>query len=112
AAATGSGDGPGPAGLAFLEAVDKVKTVRCRQMPRRRMQTLLVTSAAPAEGKSVLAWQLALSLARTDKRTLFIDGNLRNPGLHSHFDIASHPGLSELLRGEKAVPEVVQRSSL
>ena len=65
------------------------------------MQAVLVTSAAPDEGKSILAWNLALSLARTDKRTLFIDANLRNPGLHNHFDIASHPGLSELLRGEK-----------
>jgi polysaccharide biosynthesis transport protein len=37
---------------------------------------------------------------------------LRNPGLHNHFDIASHPGLSELLRGEKAMQEVVQRTAL
>jgi capsular exopolysaccharide synthesis family protein len=100
------------AGRAFFEAVDKVKTVLCRQMQRRRMQALLVTSAAPGEGKSALAWHMALSLARTDKRTLFIDGNLRNPGLHNHFDIASHPGLSELLRGERQVAEVVQRTAL
>jgi capsular exopolysaccharide synthesis family protein len=66
----------------------------------------------PGEGKSILAWHLAMSLARTDKRTLFIDGNLRNPGLHNHFDIASHPGLSEQLRGDKSMPEVVQRTAL
>jgi capsular exopolysaccharide synthesis family protein len=102
----------GVAGRAFFEAVDKVKTVLCRQMQRRRMQVLMVTSAAPGEGKSVLAWHLALSLARTEKRTLFIDGNLRNPGLHNHFDIASHPGMSEFLRGERVVPEVVQRTAL
>lgn len=59
-----------------------------------------------------LAWHLALSLARSDRRTLFIDGNLRNPGLHNHFDIATHPGLSELLRGERPVQEVVQRTAL
>jgi capsular exopolysaccharide synthesis family protein len=110
--AAGRGDGLDVAGRAFFEAVDKVKTVLCRLMQRRRMQALLVTSAAPGEGKSALAWQLALSLARTDKRTLFIDGNLRNPGLHNHFDIASHPGLSEVLRGEKLMAEVVQRTAL
>ncbi len=111
-AAASRGEGTDPAGRAFFEAVDKVKTVLYRQMQRRGLRALLVTSAAPREGKSALAWHLALSLARTDKRTLFIDGNLRNPGLHNHFDIASHPGLSELLRGEKALPEVVQRTGL
>jgi receptor protein-tyrosine kinase len=100
------------AGHAFFGAIDKIKTVLCRQMLRRRMQAVLITSAAPDEGKSILAWNLALSLARTDKRTLFIDGNLRNPGLHNHFDIASHPGMSELLRGEKTMQDVVQRTAL
>lgn len=106
------GEGMDIAGRAYFEAVDKLKTVVCRQMTRRRMQALLVTSAAPNEGKSLLAWNLALSLARTDKRTLFVDANLRSPGLHNHFDIASHPGLSEMLRGEKTIQEVVQRTGL
>lgn len=105
-------EGIDPLGTAFFEAVDKVKAVVCRHLQRRRMQTLLITSAAPGEGKSGLAWHLALSLARSDRRTLFIDGNLRNPGLHNIFDIASHPGLAELLRGERSVQEVVQRSAL
>jgi succinoglycan biosynthesis transport protein ExoP len=105
-------DGLDPASRSFLEAIDKIKAVVCRQMAQRRMQAVLITSAAQDEGKSILAWNLALSLARTDKRTLFVDGNLRNPGLHNHFDIASHPGLSELLRGEKAMQEVVQRTAL
>ena len=100
------------AGRTFFEAVDKVKAIICRQLQRRKMQAVLVTSAVPGEGKSALAWHLALSLARSDRRTLFIDGNLRNPGVHNHFDIASHPGLSELLRGERTVQEVIQRTAL
>jgi polysaccharide biosynthesis transport protein len=100
------------AGRAFVGAVDKLRTAIGRQMTRRKMQVLLVTSPAPDEGKSVLAWNLALSCARADKRTLFIDANLKNPGLHNHFDIASHPGLSEFLRGEKPVQQVVQRTAL
>jgi capsular exopolysaccharide synthesis family protein len=112
APASASADSIDPVGRAFFEAVDKVKAVVCRQLQRRKMQAVLVTSAAPGEGKSALAWHLALSLARSDRRTLFVDGNLRNPGLHNHFDIASHPGLSELLRGERTVQEVVQRTAL
>jgi capsular exopolysaccharide synthesis family protein len=105
-------DAVDPAGRAFFEAVDKMKAVLCRQLQRRKMQAVLVTSAAPGEGKSAVAWHLALSLARSDRRTLFIDGNLRNPGVHNHFDIASHPGLSEVVRGERQVHEVVQRTAL
>jgi succinoglycan biosynthesis transport protein ExoP len=112
APASASVDSIDPVGRAFFEAVDKVKAVLCRQLQRRKMQAVLVTSAAPGEGKSALAWHLALSLARSDRRTLFVDGNMRNPGLHNHFDIASHPGLSELLRGERTVQEVVQRTAL
>ncbi|HTK77226.1 MAG TPA: polysaccharide biosynthesis tyrosine autokinase [Gemmataceae bacterium] len=99
-------------GRAFVEAVDKLRTAIGRVMARRKMQVLLVTSAAPDEGKSILAWNLALSSARADRRTLFIDANLKNPGLHNHFDIASHPGLSEMLRGDKPVEQVVQRTAL
>lgn len=99
-------------GRAFVEAVDKLRTAIGRVMNRRKMQVLLVTSAAPDEGKSILAWNLALSSARSDRRTLFIDANLKNPGLHNHFDIASHPGLSELLRGDQPVEQVVQRTAL
>jgi capsular exopolysaccharide synthesis family protein len=112
APASAKADAINPAGRAFFEAVDKVKAILCRQLQRRKMQVVLVTSAAPGEGKSALAWHLGLSLARSDRRTLFIDANMRNPGLHNHFDIASHPGLSELLRGERMVQEVVQRTAL
>jgi capsular exopolysaccharide synthesis family protein len=110
--ATAKSDAVDPAGRPFFEAVDKLKAVLCRQLQRRRMQAVLVTSAAPHEGKSAVAWHLGLSLARSDRRTLFIDGNLRNPGVHNHFDIASHPGLSEVVRGERQVHEVVQRTAL
>jgi capsular exopolysaccharide synthesis family protein len=110
--ASAQADAIDPAGRAYFEAMDKVKAIVGRQLVRRKMQAVLVTSAGPGEGKSALAWHLALSLARSDRRTLFIDGNLRNPGLHNHFDIATHPGLSELLRGERPVQEVVQRTAL
>jgi capsular exopolysaccharide synthesis family protein len=99
-------------GRAFVEATDKLRTAIGRVMARRKMQVLLVTSAAKDEGKSILAWNLALSSARSDRRTLFMDANLKNPGLHNHFDIASHPGLSEMLRGDRPVEQVVQRTAL
>ncbi len=62
------------------------------------LRTLVVTSAAPGEGKSTVAANLALFLARAGKSTLLIDADLRNPGLHSLFQLATDKvGLSTAL---------------
>jgi capsular exopolysaccharide synthesis family protein len=108
----GEGRSGDPTGRAFHGAVDGVKTILCRRMDQRGLQVVLVTSAQPDEGKSILAWNLALSLARTDRKTLYVDANLVHPTLHRHFDLAESPGLSELLRNEKTLPEALQRTSL
>jgi capsular exopolysaccharide synthesis family protein len=66
----------------------------------RRLRSLLVTSAAPGEGKSTIAAHLALAHAAQGRRTLLIDGDLRRPSVHRRFGVASSPGLSSLLVGE------------
>lgn len=87
-------------GLAFREAIDRVKTLTLRQMHRQNMHSLLVTSPAADEGKSILAWNLAAGFARTDYRVLFIDANLRRPTIHHHLKMPMPAGLCEVLRGE------------
>lgn len=91
-----------PAGLAFREAVDRVKTLIQRQMALKKKNSLLVVSPAPDEGKSILAWNLAAGLARTDFKVLYIDANLVRPTIHRHLQI-DRPGLSEVLRGESSL---------
>ena len=51
------------------------------------LHTLLVTSAAPHEGKSVTAANLAIFMARAGKNTLLIDADLRRPTLHEKFHL-------------------------
>jgi capsular exopolysaccharide synthesis family protein len=48
--------------------------------------TLLVTSANRGEGKTTVAINLAMSLARLNHRVLLIDANLRTPSVHAAFD--------------------------
>jgi capsular exopolysaccharide synthesis family protein len=66
----------------------------------RQYRSLLVTSAAPGEGKTTTASNLASAHAEQGKPTLLIDGDLRRPSVHRNFNIPSVVGLSNVLMGE------------
>jgi capsular exopolysaccharide synthesis family protein len=66
----------------------------------RQYRSLLVTSAAPGEGKTTTAANLASAHAEQGKRTLLIDGDLRRPSVHRNFNIPSIVGLSNVLVSE------------
>jgi capsular exopolysaccharide synthesis family protein len=78
---------------------------------RRKLKRIVVTGTAPEEGKSLVASNLALNQARSKVlKTLLMDGDLRRPTLASRFGFdRSLPGLSECLRGERQLSEVVYK---
>jgi Mrp family chromosome partitioning ATPase/capsular polysaccharide biosynthesis protein len=62
------------------------------------LQTLVVTSALPRDGKSIVAANLAIFMARAGKNTLLIDADLRRPMQHENFGIpADKMGLSNAI---------------
>ncbi len=65
----------------------------------RAPQMLIVTSALPGEGKSLLAAGLARNAAEAGQKVLLIDCDMRNPTLASLLDLPPGPGLSDLLLG-------------
>lgn len=69
---------------------------------------ILVASAEPKTGRSTVAANLAISLARDGARVLLIDADLRKPSLHEHFGLQNRAGLAEILSGAAAVEDVVQ----
>ena len=58
-----------------------------------------VTSPLPGEGKTTVAANLALTLARRGARVLLVDGDLRHGTIATVFGFAREPGLSEVLLG-------------
>ena len=60
--------------------------------------TLVVTSAAPQEGKTLIAANLAVTFARGGARVLLVDCDIHRPRLHRVFHAARAPGLMDLLR--------------
>jgi capsular exopolysaccharide synthesis family protein len=91
----------------FLESIDGIRTMLLRDARADGLRLVMVTSAVSGEGKTTLASHLAGSLARAGRRTLLVDCDLRRPSAHQLFEIASHPGLSEVLLGEVPVAEAV-----
>jgi capsular exopolysaccharide synthesis family protein len=77
--------------------------VRLRQLQQTRpLKKVLITSTIPQEGKSMVAANLACTLARrTHQKTLLVDGDLRRPSIARLFGLGKTPGLSEWLQGER-----------
>jgi capsular exopolysaccharide synthesis family protein len=63
-------------------------------------RSILVTSTRPAEGKSTTSHGLATVMARSGKRIVLIDSDMRSPSLHSILGIGNSAGLSNYLAGE------------
>ena len=64
----------------------------------RPLRTLVITSATPREGKSTIAANLAIFMARSGKNTLLIDADLRHPTQHDPFGLpADAMGLSNAI---------------
>lgn len=65
------------------------------------IRVLAITSSDPAEGKSTLAVNLGLALARQGRQVLLVSSDLRRPGIDKLLGIQGQPGLAELLQGER-----------
>src|ERR1039457_4519625 len=78
---------------------------------QRKLRRIVVTGTAPEEGKSLIAANLALNQSRSKiLKTLLIDGDLRRPRVASRLGCDNDlPGLSERLRGERELTEVVYK---
>jgi capsular exopolysaccharide synthesis family protein len=93
----------------FAEAIRSLRTSVAINTTGPGSAIVMVASAQPLEGKTTTACNLATALAHGGARVLLVDADMRRPGVHSAVGLENPSGLSELLRGEAHLTEVVQR---
>lgn len=72
-----------------------------------------ITSYGAAEGKSTIAFQLAVSFAQAGKRVLLVDADLRRSVLANRLQVSSKPdGLSHYLTGLANVSELLYETDM
>ncbi len=92
----------------MAEAARSLRTNLMFMNPDHPYKRLLVTSAAPSEGKTTVAVSIAISLAQGGQRVCIIDCDLRRPRLHRVFDRAGDVGLMNAILGEATVEQVAK----
>jgi len=76
-------------------------------------RSLIITSVAPGEGKSFVAANLAVSVAKAiDRHVLLMDCDLRRPTIHSLFGLGRTQGLSEYLTNGTSLPALLQNTKV
>lgn len=74
----------------------------------RELRSLLVVSAAPGDGKTTIARNLAQAAQETGTKALLLEADLRRPTLAQHYGVSTAPGLSELLVGSTDARDAIR----
>lgn len=78
----------------------------------RELRVIVVVSAAPGDGKTTVARNLAIVTASVGSRVLLVEADLRRPTLARSLGTDQEPGLSEVLLGEQPLELAIQRVDL
>ena len=99
--------------LSFQEAVRNVRTQLFLSPHAAGVaRSFAVTSAKPGEGKTLVASNLAVSMALAGRRVLLVDADLRRPRLHDVFNVSRSPGLANVITGTSRPSEGLAESGI
>jgi len=97
-------------------AGEAFRTIRTRiqltKFDKDSLKTILVTSSAPQEGKTLIAINLGGSFAQANRRTLVIDCDLRKPRVQEIFKVKRIPGLIDYLFGQVEFRDIIHNAEI
>ncbi|EZP55127.1 GumC family protein [Sphingomonas sp. RIT328] len=88
---------------AYLAVQTNLAFTTAHGVPR----SFAVTSTRPAEGKSTTALALATTLARSHRKVILVDGDMRSPSIHHLGGVGHDAGLSNFLSGQDDITPLV-----
>lgn len=92
----------------FLEAIRVLRARIEKDAKKNNLKVFLVTSAAPGEGKSTIASNIAMSLAMSGSKVVLVDCDLRSPSVRERLNMEEEgPGLYELLTKKMKLDKVL-----
>jgi polysaccharide biosynthesis transport protein len=100
-------DGNAEVGEAFL----RLKTNLLPLISDPPLQTILITSSMPSEGKSTIVAGLAHVLAQSGKKVIVVECDLRIPGISKIFNLQNKTGLSDYLMGKVPIENIIQETN-
>ncbi len=93
----------------IAECVRTIRTNFLFMNPDRSLKSLLITSAAPKEGKTLTSISVASILAMAGDRVLLVDCDLRRPRVHKVFGMINDRGFTNMLTNPEVESEEVTR---
>src|SRR5690606_29554350 len=78
----------------------------------RKLRKVLVTSAAPQEGKSMTCIGIGAAMAAAGNRVLIVDTDMRRPRLHRSVGVSNEQGVSTVLLGEATADAAVKSTEI
>ena len=72
----------------------------------------LITSSVSGEGKTFIAANLAITFAKSGKKTLVLGADLRKPKLFTDFFSSNETGLSNYLTANKVISDIITNSEI
>ncbi len=92
----------------YCEEYRSLRTHVLHKSQRQKLQSIVIASVNPSEGKTVTALNLSWLLAQTDGvKALIIDSDLRMPSLTDYLGIETDKGLSHILSGTATLKDSI-----
>lgn len=95
---------------AVAESCRSIRTNLTFLASEEPLDTLLVTSPGPREGKTTTSMNVATVMAQAGTRVLLVDADMRRPRVHTIFDSSNDVGLSTMLLERLPAVDAIQKS--
>jgi len=96
----------------IAEAYRSLRTSILLSNPEAPPHSFIITSPRPQEGKTTASTNTAIAFAKTGKRVVLIDLDLRKPRIHKIFNVDNQQGMSTFLAGTSDLAPLIQQTEI